>query len=242
MTLIDVLNFRRSVRVFDKNKPLDAEKVMHCIEMATLAPNSSNMQLWEFYHVINPALKTKITHACLGQSATATADQIIVIVTRQDQYRQHAKSVLNFERKNILQYSPKERQERRIKNRELYYGKIMPLLYTRFLGILGFLRVVITKTIGVFRTIIREVSENDMRVVVHKSAALAAQTFMIAMANEGYDTCPIEGFDSHVLKKTLNLPYGSEINMVIACGIRDGNKGIWGDRFRLPFDEVYRRI
>lgn len=45
-----------------------------------------------------------------------------------------------------------------------------------------------------------EVSENDMRVTAHKSCALAAQTFMIAMANEGYDTCPLEGLDSRRLK------------------------------------------
>jgi len=30
--------------------------------------------------------------------------------------------------------------------------------------------------------------------------------------------------------------------MVIACGIRDGNKGIWGERGRVPFDEVYHRV
>ena len=48
MNLEEVLNYRRSVRVFDKTKPLDPEKVKHCLELATLAPNSSNMQLWEF--------------------------------------------------------------------------------------------------------------------------------------------------------------------------------------------------
>ena len=72
-----------------------------------------------------------------------------------------------------------------------------------------------------------EVSECDMRVTVNKSCALAAQTFMIAMANEGYDTCPLEGFDSRRMKKLLKLPHGAGINMVIPCGIRDGNKGIW---------------
>lgn len=32
----------------------------------------------------------------------------------------------------------------------------------------------------------------------------------------------------------LKLPHGAEINMVIPCGIRDGNKGIWGERCRVP--------
>ena len=97
----------------------------------------------------------------------------------------------------------------------------MPFLYARFFGILGFLRVLLTKAIGLFRPVVREVSEGDMRVVDHKSCALAAQTFMIAMANEGYDTCPLEGFDSKQMKKLLKLPHGAGVNMVIACGIRD---------------------
>lgn len=242
MNLEEVLNFRRSVRVFDKNKPLDPEKVKHCLELATLAPNSSNMQLWEFYQVTEPGLMAKISKACLGQSATVTASEIVIFVTRQDLYRQRARFVLDFEKGNIRRNSPQERQQKRIRDREMYYGKLMPFLYARFFGILGLFRVLLTKVIGLFRPIVREVSECDMRAVVHKSCALAAQTFMIAMANEGYDTCPLEGFDSNQIKKLLKLPHDAGVNMVIPCGIRDGNKGIWGERGRVPFDEVYHRL
>jgi len=242
MNLTEVLNYRRSVRVFDKTKPLDTEKVKQCLELATLAPNSSNMQLWEFYHVTTPELLRKVSHACLDQTATSTANQVVVFISRQDLHRKRSKFVLDFERGNVERNSPKERQAKRIKDRELYYGKIMPLLYARFLGLLGVFRILITQIIGLFRTITRQVSENDMRMVAHKSTALAAQTFMVAMANEGYDTCPLEGFDSKVLKKALKLPYRAEVNMVIACGIRDGNKGIWGERCRVPFDEVYHKM
>ncbi|WP_106832270.1 nitroreductase family protein [Parabacteroides pacaensis] len=242
MNLEEVLEFRRSVRVFDKNKPLDPEKVKHCLELATLAPNSSNMQLWEFFQIIKPELLAKISKACLGQSAASTASEIVVFVTRQDLYKKRAKFILHAETDNIRRNSPKERQEKRIKDRELYYGKVMPFLYARFYGLLGFFRILIAKTIGIFRPMMRQVSECDMRVTVHKSCALTAQTFMIAMANEGYDTCPLEGFDSKQIKKLLNLPHGAEIDMVVPCGIRDGNKGIWGDRIRVPFDEVYHRI
>ncbi|SFK57155.1 nitroreductase family protein [Proteiniphilum acetatigenes] len=242
MNLEEVLRFRRSVRIYDKEKPIDTDKVKHCLELATLAPNSSNMQLWEFHHITDPQLLSKISKACLDQTATSTASQIVVFVTRQDLYRKRAKSVLDFERGNIRRNSPKERQTKRIKDRELYYGKIVSLLYARFFGLLGMFRVLLTKGIGIFRTITREVSENDIRVVVHKSCALAAQTFMIAMANEGYDTCPLEGFDSKVLKRVLKLPHGAEVNMVVSCGIRKGNDGIWGERYRVPFEEVYVRV
>lgn len=239
MNLAEVLHFRRSVRVYDKLKPIDTQKVKNCLELATLAPNSSNMQLWEFHHITNAELMAKVSKACLDQTATSTASQIVVFVTRQDLYQKRAKFVLDFEKGNIQRNSPKERQEKRIKDRELYYGKIMPLLYARFFGLLGIGRKTLTSVIGLFRSITRQVTENDMRVVVHKSSALAAQTFMIAMANEGYDTCPLEGFDSKMLSKVLQLPRGAEINMVVSCGVRKGDEGIWGERCRVPFEEVY---
>ena len=81
-----------------------------------------------------------------------------------------------------------------------------------------------------------------MRVVVHKSCALAAQTFMLAMSEAGYDTCPLEGLDSRRVKRTLGLPRGAELNMIVSCGIRKEGHGIWGERHRLPFAEVYRRV
>lgn len=242
MNLEEVLNYRRSVRVFDKARPLDPEKVKHCLELATLAPNSSNMQLWEFYQITQPGLLAKISKACLGQTAASTASEIVVFVTRQDLFRQRARFVLDFEKGNIRRNSPQERQRKRIRDREMYYGKVMPFLYARFYGILGLFRVLLANIIGLFRPIVREVSESDMRVVVNKSCALAAQTFMIAMANEGYDTCPLEGFDSKQIKKLLKLPHDAGVNMVIPCGIRDGNKGIWGERGRVPFEEVYHRL
>lgn len=241
MNLEEVLHFRRSVRVYDREQPIDGEKVKKCLELVTLAPSSSNMQLWEFHHITTPELLSKVSRACLDQTATSTASQIVVFITRRDLSRKRAKFVLDFERGNIRRNSPKERQEKRIKDRELYYGKLMPFVYSRFFGIIGAIRVLLANIIGMFRPMMRDVSENDIRVTAHKSTALAAQTFMIAMANEGYDTCPLEGFDSKILKKILQLPRGAEVNMVVACGIRKGNDGIWGERCRVPFEEVYRR-
>lgn len=31
------------------------------------------------------------------------------------------------------------------------------------------------------------------------------------------------------------------LKVVVSCGIRE-DKGVWGDRMRIPFDEVYRKI
>ena len=80
-----------------------------------------------------------------------------------------------------------------------------------------------------------------MRIVAHKSAGLAAQNFMTSMAAIGYDTCPMEGSDTLRVKRILNLPGGAEINMIIGCGIRD-DKGIYGPRYRVPFEDVYFEV
>jgi nitroreductase len=240
MTLEEVLNYRRSVRYY-KNIPIDSERVRHCIELATLAPSSSNMQLWEFYHITNPETLKQLSVACLDQSAASTAQQMVVFVTRQDLHRRRAKKVLEQSINNVLKNSPEEKHEKRIKNWKLYYGRVMPFLYSRCFGVMGLVRKLLVNIVGLFRAIYYQVSENDVRVVVHKTCALAAQTFMIAMANETYDTCPMEGFDSSKVKRILKLPSGAEINMIISCGIRD-EKGVWGERMRIPFNEVYHRI
>jgi nitroreductase len=240
MTLEETINYRRSVRHY-KTLSIDEEKVKYCLELATLAPNSSNMQLWEFYHIINPEILKKLSVACLNQESATTAQQMVVFVTRQDLYRKRAIEMMNLETQNVLKNSPKLKQEKRFKSWKMYYGKIMPFLYFRFLGVFGIIRKMIVNIVGLFRPIVYQVSENDMRVVVHKTCALAAQTFMLAMSNEKYDTCPMEGFDSRRVKNILKLPYGAEINMVVSCGIRDEN-GVWGDRMRIPFYEVYKKI
>ncbi len=240
MSFEEIVKFRRSVRHY-KKIPIDFNKVKHCLELATLAPNSSNMQLWEFYHLTSSEILKEISVACLNQQAATTAQQMIVFVTRQDLFRKRAKAMRVLETQNVLKNSPTLKQGKRIKNWKMYYGTIIPVLYTRFFGVFGFIRKIMVNIVGLFRPIVYQVSESDMRVVVHKTCALAAQTFMLAMANEKYDTCPMEGFDSGKVKGILKLPHGAEINMIISCGIRE-ERGVWGDRMRLPFNEIYRKI
>ena len=64
---------------------------------------------------------------------------------------------------------------------------------------------------------------------------------MISMSAIGYDTCPMEGFDSKKVKQILGLPRGAEITMVVSCGVRD-QLGVYGPQFRVPFDDVYFQV
>lgn len=239
-TVSDAIHYRRSVRVFKDSFELDEDKVKKCLENAVLAPTSSNLQLWEFYHITNPSVLKEMTKACLDQNAAKTAKQLVVIITRKDLWRKRAKANVEFYKKG-LESKSKEQYTKRDKFVFTYYQKLIPSIYTDFLGILGWCKYFIFSTIGLFKPIYRQVRNSDMRIVAHKSAGLAAQNFMISMAAIGYDTCPMEGSDTKRIKKILNLPFGAEINMVIGCGVRE-ESGIYGERFRIPFEEVYKKI
>lgn len=240
MTLIEILNYRRAVRHFDDQQPLDTEVVRQCLRAAQLSPTSSNLQLWEAYHIVTPELKAKISEACLGQIAATSADQFVVFVVRRDQVKDHAQRALAFELGNVERYSPESRWVHRKKRYETYYRKLIPFLYARGCGLVGGVRKLLSSVIGLSRPMLRAVGEMDIKAENHKNCMLVAQTFMLAMAERRYDTCPLGGFDAHRISRLLDLPRGAEVSLVVSCGIRS-ERGVWGDRFRLPFDEVYHQ-
>lgn len=239
-TVSEAIAYRRSTRVY-KNDNIDTSKVKECLVNASLAPTSSNLQLWEFYHVTNQEKLKQLAEACFNQSAAKTAKQLVVIVARKDLWRKRALANIDFLNKVYDKDDLSERDLKRKKMATNYYRKLIPTIYTDFLGVLGYIKFLIFQIIGLFKPIYRQTRLSDMRIVAHKSAGLAAQNFMTSMAAIGYDTCPMEGSDTLRVKQILGLPGGAEINMIISCGIRD-DKGIYGPRFRVPFESVYFEI
>ena len=240
-SVTEAIQHRRSTRVYTE-ETIDPEKVRQCLVNASLAPTSSNLQLWEFYHITDKNTLKDLAKACFNQNAAKTAQQLVIVVTRKDLWRQRAKANIAFLNKAFDKPNLSDRMLKRKKQATDYYTKVIPTIYFDVLGILGFLKYWAFQLVGLFRPIYRQTRLSDMRIVAHKSAGLAAQNFMISMAAIGYDTCPMEGSDTLRVKKILNLPRGAEINMVIGCGIRDEAKGIYGPRFRVPFEDVYHHI
>ena len=237
-TVSEAIEYRRSVRKY-LDTDLNEETVKNSIKNATLAPNSSNMQLWEFYHITDKKVLSQLSKACFNQNAAKTAVNMVVFVTRRDKWKVRAQQNLDF-LENMFNEQEKEGKDvaRRRKVSRRYYKKLMPTIYTDFFGLIGVYKKILSFFIGMFRPIYREVLFSDLRVVTHKSVALAAENFMLSMAEIGYDTCPMEGSDTSRVKKILNLPRKAEINMIIGCGIRT-KQGIYGPRFRVLFEEVY---
>ena len=236
-TVSEAIAHRRSVRIYDPEKPIDTEKVKYSIEQATLAATSSNLQLWEFYHITSPEMKKQVALNCYNQPAAKTAQELVIPVVRLDLWRERIQANVDFIHSNVK--TPED--EKKIKGALTYYQKIIPKLYRGTSYLIGLVQKIKVSLDGLRKVSYREVTAGDLRVVGHKSTALAAQNFMMSMAAQGYDTCPMEGFDSQRLKKILGLPKKAQISMVIGCGIRKPD-GIYGKRFRIPFKEVYREL
>lgn len=241
MSLEEILQHRRAIRYYDPQQPISADRVQQCLELATLAPTSSNMQLWRAYHITDPAMVQKLAPACLGQSTVSTAQQLVVFTIEPSLYKERCQQNIDFQRDNIQRNFPANKQEKYFALQQAYYTKVVPFLYSRFFGIWGGIRKALAAVGGLFRPVPRQLSEGEMNTVLHKSCALVAQTLMLAMSEAGYDTCPIEGFDGHRVKHILGLKGSSEVSLIVSCGIREASRPL-GDRFRVDFASQYQRI
>ena len=84
--LITLINQRQSVRAYT-DKPVEKEKLMHCIEAARLAPSACNAQPWKFIIVDDPALKNSIADATsskvLGMNHFTKQAPVHIVVVRE---------------------------------------------------------------------------------------------------------------------------------------------------------------
>lgn len=204
---------RRSIRIFDKS-PVPESIIEKCLDLALLAPNSSNLQPWEFHWVRKESMKKSLVEACLSQAAAATASELIVCVARTDTWA-HARTDM------IEQMTSKQNQGERIPEAAwYYYRKLVPMMYRQgWLSSLGYLKKIIFFFIGLRKPMMREpTSHHDMRIWAIKSTALACENLMLATRAFGYDSCPMEGIDSRRIRKLLKLSRRSDVVMVIGIG------------------------
>lgn len=226
-----IVRNRRSVRVYT-NEKVPKEVVERVLEWGLLAPNSSNLQTWEFYWVQDPRVKSEVVEACFSQPAAKTAQEIIVAVAKLDKWKMIRGQMLS-----------KFEESKAPASAVSYYKKLVPFVYTLgFLNSLGFIKKMLFSIVGIFRPVPREItSMGDLRVWASKSTALACENIMLGFSAYGYDTCPMEGYDSKRMRKALKLGSNAEIVMAISVGKRD-KKGIYGPRIRMPKEQFIKIV
>ena len=217
-----VVRSRRSVRVFSEEK-IPTSVMRKCLELALLAPNSSNLQPWEFYWVRSESNKKELARLCLGQPAATTARELIVCVARIDTWKRNRRMMIEMLADSATPFPEVV---------TAYYEQIVPLAYGQGpFNLLGPVKKLILKVAALTKPLPRgPAGKADMRVWAHKSTALACENLMLALRAFGFDSCPIEGMDEVRIRQLLQLPRGAEVCMVIAAGKRAVN-GIYRRRF-----------
>jgi nitroreductase len=231
MDFFEAVSKRISVRRFLPEAVPEAV-IDKALDAALLAPNSSNAQLWDFYWVRQAETKAKLVHFCLDQSAARTASDLLVVSCDPKKWKRSQPELLKY-----------VQECRAPKGVHAYYAKLMPAMYRwGFFNSLGLLKYFLTQILGLFRPIPRGPNFRfEVECVALKSACLAAENFVLAIAAQGYATCMMEGFDESRVKRLLRLSRTSRIAMVIAIG-KEKVPGSWGPRFRLPRESVVHRI
>jgi len=233
-----VIHSRRSVRVFTEKK-IPEEIISKCIDDALLAPNSSNLQTWKFYRAKSESVKKELVRLCMSQSAAKTASELIVCTVNLEQWKMSQKLMLEY-----FHAQEKETGKSVPRGAWTYYKKIVPLAYNQGpFGILGPVKKLLLTIKGFMGDVTPRgpASYADMRVWAHKSCALACENLMLSMRANGFDTCPMEGFDEARVKSLLGLTRKDEVCMILACGERAEN-GIYTKRIRMDKSLFYKEI
>jgi nitroreductase len=232
MNFFEVLESRRSVRKFLDEEVPDSV-IEKALNDATKAPNSSNIQPWEFYWIKNKSIKYKLVKACFSQSAARTSKHLVFAVCRIDTWKRNRDILLE-------QLSAQGKVPTGVTN---YYKKVVPTSYVQGpFNILYLLKKPITIISGFFRPTPRSPGTRaELFSVASKTTALACQNLMLSLVAQGYDSCPMEGYDERRVKKILNLNRKTQVVMGIAIGKRNP-KGIYGKQFRVPSELVIHKI
>lgn len=221
----EVVNTRRSIRSFLPD-PVPEDVLDRCLDAALRAPSSSNLQPWRFIALRSPEIRRKAGEVCLNQGPATSAPLIVALICHPDSWRRNRDEVVR-----ILA----ERGDLR-KGLATYYNRLIPLVYLHGpWNLLGWWKPAATWIVSLFRPFPTLLTRAGVRVTAHKTTALAAATFMLAARAEGFDTCPMEGFDARRASHLLGLQRGEEVSMFIAVGKRAAD-GIRFDRALLPRD------
>ncbi|MEH7342955.1 nitroreductase family protein [Bacillus sp. JJ1532] len=88
---LDVIQERRSVRSYDPTVRISRKEMTEILELATLAPSSSNLQPWRFLVIDKPELKEKLLPIAFNQQQVVEASAVIAVLGDVESYKKSEK-------------------------------------------------------------------------------------------------------------------------------------------------------
>lgn len=196
---------RRATRHF-RPDPVDPALLAHLIALTRRAPSGYNAQPWRVVVVQDPERRRALQQACLGQAQIGEAPAVLVFAAS----RHPARDI------------------RAIADHNVALGAWPPAYATfirRYVRLrLGSPWLDPFKRLGAWVTSwFRSAPYTlwgrlDRRAYSVKQTMPAVQTFLLAAAAHGLDTCPMEGIDPHRVRKLVGLDRSWWIPAVVPVG------------------------
>lgn len=86
-SLSDVIKERHSVRKYDPNYKISKEEIEEMLNLATLAPSSSNLQAWRFMVIQDEETKKELRAIAFNQEQVETSSAVIAVLGDKEMYK-----------------------------------------------------------------------------------------------------------------------------------------------------------
>lgn len=165
--ILEALQFRHATKEFDPTKKISEEDFQFILEAARLAPSSVGYEPWKFLIVQNKELREKLRTVSWGaQGQLPTASHFVLILARTSKDTKYDSEYVKNQMLNVKQF-PQEIFEQMLVRYKTFQEDDLNLLE----------------------------SERTMFDWASKQTYIALANMMMAAAQIGIDSCPIEGFD-----------------------------------------------
>ncbi|WP_449619583.1 NAD(P)H-dependent oxidoreductase [Robertmurraya sp. Marseille-Q9965] len=196
-SILEALQFRHATKEFDPDKKISDEDFQFILEAARLAPSSVGYEPWKFLVVQNKELREKLREVSWGaQGQLPTASHFVLILARTIKDTKYDSEYVKNQMLNVKQF-PKEIFEQILVRYKAFQEDDLNLLE----------------------------SERTMFDWASKQTYIPLANMMMAAAQIGIDSCPIEGFDFKKVQGILEEEGLTEdghlaISVMVAFGYR----------------------
>lgn len=213
-----VVRTRRSARAYLPEAIPDAV-LDQCLDLALLAPNSQNLEPWQFLDVRDPVKLERLRRLCLSQPQALQAPRLIVAVARPDFWRLGRRLAMEA----LVRDAPNVPLIAEHLDALLFkYRVLVPVMFEDGpFHVLAPLKRLVLWAVGLCKIFWRfDTGRSGQVLWATKTTALACENLMLALRAAGYDSCAMEGFDEPRVKRLLGRPGPAHIVMIVAAGKR----------------------
>lgn len=214
MTIVDTAKKRYATKAFDPDKKLSAEQIDALKQVLRLSPSAINIQAWHFILATSDEAKAKLAAACPGP-LTYNAEKI-----------KDAPLVIALCAKNLVDQTSVDR----VIEQEFNDGRFAT-------------EQTKNERADLLSHYIKKRNENaeEARIWIEKQTYIALGNVLLAAADMGIDSVPIEGFDAAIVNENFELASkGYHVTVLAAFGYHsDADFNAKLPKSRLPDNELF---